>query len=54
MSLVFSPFELVFGYRVRGPLKLLKEKWQTETSDLNLLDNVSDLKKKQNFTMLVN
>lgn len=46
VSFVFSPFELVFGYRVRGPLKLLKEKWQTETSDLNLLDNVSDLKKK--------
>jgi hypothetical protein len=26
-SLGFSPFELVFGYTVRGPLKLLKEKW---------------------------
>ena len=34
----FSPFELVFGHTVRGPLKLLKEKWLTETSDLNLLD----------------
>ncbi|XP_013419899.1 uncharacterized protein LOC106180458 [Lingula anatina] len=32
----FSPFELVFGHTVRGPLKLLKEKWLTETSDLNL------------------
>lgn len=40
-SLGFSPFELVFGLTVRGPLKLLKEKWLTETSDLNLLDYVS-------------
>lgn len=39
-----SPFKLVFGYTVRGPLKLLKEKWLTETSDLNLLDYVSDFK----------
>ena len=35
-SLGFSPFELVFCHTVRGPLKLLKEKWLTETSDLNL------------------
>ena len=26
-TLGFSPFELVFGHTVRGPLKLLKEKW---------------------------
>ena len=26
-SLGFSSFELVFGYTVRGPLKLLKEKF---------------------------
>ena len=26
-SLGFSPFELVFGHTVRGPLKLLKEKF---------------------------
>ena len=29
-SLGFSPFELVFGRTVRGPLKLLKEGWLTE------------------------
>ena len=23
----FSPFELVFGHMVRGPLKMLKESW---------------------------
>ena len=45
-SLGFSPFELVFGHTVRGPLQLLKEKWLTETSQLNLLDYVSDFKEK--------
>ena len=29
-SLGFSPFELVFGHGVRGPLLLLKEKWLDE------------------------
>lgn len=26
-SLGFSPFKLVFGHKVRGPLEFLKEKW---------------------------
>ncbi|KAK0143189.1 Retrovirus-related Pol polyprotein from transposon 412 [Merluccius polli] len=30
-SLGFSPAELVFGHTVRGPLKLLKESWLSET-----------------------
>jgi transposase InsO family protein len=45
-SLGFSPFELVFGHTVTGPLKLLKEKWLTETSSLNRLDYVSNFKKR--------
>ena len=45
-SLGFSPFELVFGHTVRDPLKLLKEKWLTETSSLNLLDYVSNFKER--------
>ena len=41
-SLGFSPFELVFGHTVRGPLKLLKEKFLSdEDSKLNLLEYVS-------------
>ena len=41
-SLGFSPFELVFGHSVCGPLKLLKENWLSEdTESLNLLDYVS-------------
>ena len=44
-SLGFSPFELVFGHTVRGPLKLLKEKFLSEDDPkLNLLDYVSDFR----------
>ena len=43
-SLGFSPFELVFGRIVRGPLKLLKESWLDEEPPINLLDQVSDLR----------
>ena len=47
-SLGFSPFELLFGHTVRGPLKLLQEKFlSNDDSSLNLLQYVSDLKKKK-------
>lgn len=40
-SLGFSPAELVFGHTVRGPLKLLKEKWlANQPSPTNVLDFV--------------
>ena len=46
-SLAFSPFELVFGHTVRGPLKLLKEKLLSDDdSSLNLLQYVSDFKNR--------
>ena len=46
-SLGFSPFELVFGHTVRGPLKLLKEKFLSqEDTPLNLLQYVSDFRSK--------
>ena len=45
-SLDFSPFELVFGHPVRGPLKLLKEKWLEEKTEINLLDYVSKFKNR--------
>ena len=46
-SLGFSPFELVFGHAVRGPLKLLKEKFLEEVeSPLNLLQYVSDFRNR--------
>jgi len=39
----FSPFELVFGHRVRGPLKMLKETWLSDNDDypISLLEYVS-------------
>lgn len=44
-SLGFSPFELVFGHTVRGPLKLLQEKLLSEeNTSLNLLQYVSDFR----------
>ena len=45
-SFGFSPFELVFRHTVRGPLKLVKEKWLDEHTGLNLLDYVSSFKEK--------
>ena len=45
-ALGFSPFELVSGRTVRGPLKLLKEAWLGEDTTMNLLDHVSDLCEK--------
>ena len=47
-TLGFSPFELVFGRTVRGPLKLLKEKLLNDETDTNLLDYVSKFKYKLN------
>ena len=46
-SLGFSPFQLVFGQSVRGPLKLLKENWLSEnTESLNLLNYASKFRAK--------
>ena len=46
-SLSFSPFELVFGITVCGPLKQFKEKFLSqEDTPLNLLQYVSDFRSK--------
>ena len=46
-SLGFSPFVLVFGHLVCGPLKLLKENWLSEnTESLNLLCYISKFRDK--------
>lgn len=47
-SLGFSPAELVFGHTVRGPLKLLKEKWLADQNPTptNLLDYVCNFRFK--------
>ena len=44
-ALGFSPFELVFGHTVRGPLKLFKEKFLSDSNDcLNLFSYVSEFR----------
>ena len=46
-SLGYSPFELVFGHKVRGPLQLIKENLLSEkTTDVSLLKYVSDFKSR--------
>ena len=45
-SLGFSPFELVFGHKPRGPLKLLKETWLNEDHSNSLLTRISDVRFK--------
>ena len=46
-SLGFSPFELVFGHSIRGPLKLMKEKLLSHDDDsMSLLQYVSDFRTK--------
>lgn len=45
-SLGFSPYKLVFAHFVRGPLKLLREKWLCEGTKQNLLDFVSNFRFK--------
>ena len=45
-SLGFSPFELVFGHSVRGPLKLIKETWLNENNTNSILKYVSEFKNR--------
>lgn len=45
-SLGYSPFQLIFGHEVRGPLKLLKETWIDCDSPVPLLSYVKQFKEK--------
>ena len=40
-SLGFSPFELLYGRTVRGPLKVLKETWLKDKPPVSLLDSTT-------------
>ena len=43
----FSPFELVFGHSVCGPLKMLKEAWlSNEEPSVNLLEYVATFRQR--------
>jgi len=45
-TLGFSPFELVFGHEVRGPLKMLKERWLDDDNRSDILNHVMDFRLK--------
>ena len=45
-SLGFSPFQLVFGHAVRGPLSVVKSQCLQEQTTPNLLERVTDLNAK--------
>ena len=45
-SLGFSPFQLVFGHRVRGPLSVLKSRCLSESQAPNLLEHVENVYEK--------
>ena len=45
-SLGFSPYELVYGHNVRGPLDVLKDHWENESTRVNLLEHVLNFKER--------
>ena len=45
-SLGLSSFQLVFGHKVRGPLKLIKEKWLDTNEQTDLLSYIMSFKKR--------
>lgn len=47
-SVGLSPFQLIFGHCVRGPLDVVRELWEGETPEVNVLDYFSDLQEKLN------
>ena len=45
-SLGFSPFQLVFGHCVRGPLDVIRDCWEEDESHVDLLSYISTLGSK--------
>ncbi|XP_068215900.1 uncharacterized protein [Palaemon carinicauda] len=45
-SLGFSPFQMVYGHNVRGPLDLLREHWEGGSGKMNSLDYILSFKEK--------
>lgn len=42
-SIGFSPFELVYGHTVRGPMRILRELWTKEVTDPDIKQLISML-----------
>ena len=43
-TLGMSPFELVFGHRVRGPLEVIKDLWEKDEGEVNVIDKLGGLR----------
>ncbi|XP_076036537.1 uncharacterized protein LOC143022279 [Oratosquilla oratoria] len=50
-SLGYSPFQLVFGHEVRGPLKVLKESWISNEEETPLASYVPKFKEKLHLAL---
>ena len=42
-ALGYSPFQLIFGHSVRGSLDVIKEYWEEEAPDMDILTYITDL-----------
>ena len=42
-ALGYSPFQLVFGHSVRGPLDVVRECWEEESPNVDLLTYITEL-----------
>ena len=45
-SVKCSPFQLIFGHAVRGPLEVVREHWEGETPELDVISYVNGLGEK--------
>ena len=45
-SLGFSPYEMVYGHNVRGPLDILKDQWDGQSAKVNVLDHIVKFKER--------
>ena len=50
-SLGFSPNELVFGHRVRGPLDVIKDEWCKESTSQSLLEFVIKTRERMHWAL---
>ena len=49
----FSPFELLYGWEVRGPLDVVKETWEDDgQEDLSVLSYVLSMREKKMSTLV--
>jgi hypothetical protein len=50
----FSPFELLYGRHIRGPLAVLKEEWEEPSTCQNsVLSHLLDTREKMNFQLAI-